>query len=721
MGRPTVKNERKMGMESVGKTLTNAQALAIVKANEPIFERVDDLKAQPFCKKMKEWRENKADVYEAFWWWRKTAEDAAKATADDDGADNSVEARCFEVMQYLAPTFSDAWNEDRRTLKDGVVPLITEAQIEKGLAHRTIKRWGWGWHNHCVYTETEEAAARPDQPIVAGQNKFNHVHVMLDCPNKCTVDTIARWFGVPSNYVKAYFGRNAFTERMEYLLHESPKAVKEGKVHYEDDEIHVSPGYDFRKDINRLQVARARYGKSASEMTPADIMRLHVLDDGWTLRECKKDDILTYSKIHKSLPALRLDYLMDQPPCPFRLNIYVDGNSGLGKSSFCEAIAESMFPAYEYPYFTLGNDERVTFDGYDGEPVVIWEEKRGADIVKEFGRGALTLLDTHPKRQSQQAKGTRIILTNAVNIINGIQPFREFLDELIAAYEDEDGRLHRAEPKTQAYRRMPFIICVHEDDFDIYLNSGFMNNDLAGVFQFDLYRRVVGSIKSTMEQLDGPAKRLVLGKVTAPILQAVDDVRSHHDDKVTEVEAIPETFANYGETIDGKEAERMDAEERERNRKVEAVAKDRRWLRKRWEYYAVFVPLWMKVSDSVLIHDDFETPQKCLPTYDQWSHEWGLYDGDARLGRVDGGRANGFDSDRKEFYHSARLTADANHHSKYLLDARKAPFGDDVKAVLADMDVEGLDEFMDTWARELASHDALESQGISIDALFPDD
>ena len=87
-----------------------------------------------------------------------------------------------------------------------------------------------------------------------------------------------------------------------------------------------------------------------------------------------------------------------------------------------------MFQSVDDPYFSIGNDERVTFDGYDGQPAIIWDDMRVTDFIHQFGsNGAYRLLDPHPRKIAEQAKHSRVILNNALNIINGVQPYEEFI------------------------------------------------------------------------------------------------------------------------------------------------------------------------------------------------------------------------------------------------------------------------------------------------------
>lgn len=56
----------------------------------------------------------------------------------------------------------------------------------------------------------------------------------------------------------------------------------------------------------------------------------------------------------------------------------------IGKTSFCRYIAQTLFGAFDTLYFSIGNDERVSFYGYDGESVIIWNDFRVTDFIQQF-------------------------------------------------------------------------------------------------------------------------------------------------------------------------------------------------------------------------------------------------------------------------------------------------------------------------------------------------
>lgn len=553
-----VKAERKQGLKAVANLNDNPnwprdKILATAQQYEKTFSDIDEYDDALFCDTMETMRNQDPDLYAVFWWWRLAHEHAAKTAEDEGEAKPETRYRTFMVTQFMAPPFSDAWEDDRKTLKPGITPLITDEIILDGLDHRTIKRWAYVWHDRDVYTEEDEITDR-DQLRKAGERKFKHVHVMLDIPAKVPVSTVARWFNVPPQQVDIMRGRGSFLDGVEYLVHESPNAVAQGKTHYDDDEVYATEGFDFRKEITDLQAHRAKFGKRAGEMSPADTMRMHVMQDGWTMRQCRDDDPLTYAKIRNTLPPLRLDYLLDSEPCPFRLNIYIDGPGSIGKSALSEYLAEALFSNADKSFFTIGGDDRVTFDGYDGEPVIIWDDMRVTDFVRQFtSNGTYRILDPHPRKIAQQAKHSRVILTNAINIINGVQPYEEFIDGLAGTYRDKYGVQHEAEDENQAWRRFPMIICIREQDFDVLINKGFVNNDLRSIKSMQVYSHVRGSMKAIQERLGGVAREQVLVNFAKPVLEAKAFIDTSHDKKITDPEQIPAEFADYGKLIPEEE------------------------------------------------------------------------------------------------------------------------------------------------------------------------
>ena len=470
-----------------------------------------------------------------------------------------MKKRIFNIMQYEYHP-DNAYDEDGNLIP-GAEPLLSQKQIDDGLRHRCFKKWAYIWHDKDVYTEQDE---KKNPRHRAGEPKRRHAHIVIQCDDAIEVSDVARWFGIPENFIhlpkerkddqeseeglRLPKGRGAFLDCVRYLTHEDEKQQALGKTLYPDDAVVAN--FDWRAEVDKHVAGRVK---------PADVMRMHVLRDGWSLNRCREEDPLTYSKIRSSLPPLRMDYLMDEEPCPFRFTIYVDGKGATGKSSYCRYIAQTLFQGVDDPYFVVGNDERVTFDGYDGQPILIWDDWRVTDFITRFKpQGTYRILDPHPDKHAEQAKHSRVILTNAVNIINGVQPYDEFIAGLAGTYTNRRTGIHyEAEDDTQAWRRFPMILCVHEDDFDVLLNEGFVNNDLSAIKTMIGFAHVRCSLKQLMTRLEGDAKEHVLKKVSQPVFEAIDKVKASQDGKISDPAQLPPEFADYGKVMTDEEVKRL--------------------------------------------------------------------------------------------------------------------------------------------------------------------
>ena len=461
--------------------------------------------------------------------------------------------RVFNIVQYeYHPDSYDA----NGNLKPGAVPLITEYAIVTALKHKSILQYAYIWHD-------KDTTVDKDGNIIV---KPKHVHIVLLCPNKVDSAAIAKWFGIPENYIHFPKGRGAFLDCVEYLTHESTKEQAAGKHLYSDSEVHSN--FDFRAELTKRQQRIAKYGRNdALKMSDNDVMKLHVLQDGWTMKQCRDAEPLVYASVRDHLPKLRFDYLRDQQPCPFRMNIYVDGQGGLGKGALCEYIAQKIFPDIEKPFFIIGNDSRVSFDGYDGEPVIIWDDYRAAQFIRNFGRGGtFNIFDTHPRQQAQQAKHSHVILTNSVNIVNSVEPYITFMDGLAGEYSDRDNIKHVAEDKNQAYRRFPMILHIRENDFDILFNRGFADDDTSAYQQYELFKCVRGSIMKVVTTFTGEAQEQLLSSMIKPVLECYNMLVKNHDTKINGPNLIPAEFQDYGTTISLEELA-----EQEDTRKIDSL------------------------------------------------------------------------------------------------------------------------------------------------------
>ena len=349
---------------------------------------------------------------------------------------------------------------------------IDEETIKKALyGHTSIKKWAYILHDKDKYTKEdyekhlkEYNNQTPNWKV--GDKKPNHFHIVGRIDNTEEINVIAKWFDIATNMVEEKVSKQgwkvAFLDILRYITHEEQKQQDKGK-------------YNFRQEIEDFK----KYG---TVMSARELMLFQVLNEGKTINECKSENLVLYSKIWDKVAKNRREYLnQNQKPPTTRINYYISGVGGLGKGLMSKAIARQLFPHIKIEndiYYEVGRDKKVTFDGYDGQPVIIWNDLRAYELLEQLGgRGnVFDIFDTHPgpvpKRQN--IKYGSITLCNAVNIVNSVEDYSTFLDGLAGEYKDKNGELRLAEDKNQSYRRFPMIMPLHKADFDLLINKGFM-------------------------------------------------------------------------------------------------------------------------------------------------------------------------------------------------------------------------------------------------------
>jgi hypothetical protein len=162
----------------------------------------------------------------------------------------------------------------------------------------------------------------------------------------------------------------------------------------------------------------------------------------------------------------------------------MSGNGGDGKGLLAKAIARSLFPQFEDPrdvYFEVGSEKNL-FDGYDGQPVIIWNDFRGQDLLSALGsRGdVFNVFDSHPGYQRRNKKYGTVMLTNQVNIVNSVQEPVDFVEALRQPGKKEKNlKGAKAEDPNQIYRRFPMFIFVDSEAYEAYISEGFSDPNSA--------------------------------------------------------------------------------------------------------------------------------------------------------------------------------------------------------------------------------------------------
>lgn len=318
-----------------------------------------------------------------------------------------------------------------------------------------------------------------NQYILAGKLKPKHIHIVITtAPTPTKLSRISELLSfddncIPENCIDLPKGRGAYEDCVLYLSHIDPKQQAKGKHLYNTKDVVCD--FDYDMFVNQ-------YYKDVESGKPRDKksrMLYEVRIEGKTLNQCCDEEFELYYKNYDKLKKMRLEYLKNASPPDYRLNIYIYGKGGVGKDTLCRVLARQFCPDKkdEEVFYVVGAN-KVSFEGYDGQPIVIWSDRRAGGLISELGReNILNIFDPHPRQNIQNIKYGSVNLINKINIINGQESYDTFLDALSGEYYSRVTDIrYKAEDKNQFYRRFPLILAVREKDYDLYINKGCFDN-----------------------------------------------------------------------------------------------------------------------------------------------------------------------------------------------------------------------------------------------------
>lgn len=424
--------------------------------------------------------------------------------------------RTFNIAQYeVNPTTGESLNFD-------------EAVIIAALSHKTIKQYAYICHDQDIHDD--------------GTPKGRHWHIVLSVSPALPISTIANWFHIPSQYVEVPKGRDSFIDCVTYLTHE----LVEGKYRYPDEAVKAN--FNFRELIAARAERIIKY--HGADLNPLEQQRYDVLMYGKTLRQCKLDDPLLYAKDLALLKRLRGEHLASLKPPAVRTNFYIEGKGGAGKGAMSRALARVLYPGLDDQdtFFPVGA-RNATFEGYDGQPVLLWHDHRAIDLLDRFSdRGqCFNFFDCHPDFRQENVKFSSISVPAAINIVNSVEPYQAFLDGLAGEYTNRLGVKVKSEleKKEQSYRRFPFIIRVHENSYDLLINTKATDPACSSsYFDFCEYSCIRGSIVEVVKAFSSVQEELV--KYEAKLLRIVKNEYEAYLENLEELKDSSYDFSELG-------------------------------------------------------------------------------------------------------------------------------------------------------------------------------
>lgn len=198
-------------------------------------------------------------------------------------------------------------------------------------------------------------------------------------------------------------------------------------------------------------------GGSSRLAKEVEAAKIAVATGKLTLKQVRTDQIEVWVRAHRDLRALRQDYLLYQSPPRTRMNTYIEGSSGSGKTLLGKMFAAALFRDLdpEECYHEAG-DPKVAVQTYGAQPLVLWDDYRPGDLISACGgrAGVWRVFDPYPGGAEVNIKNSSVRMLQSVNIITGIVPFQKFAMGLAGKYVDQHRQWHEAEDVTQAFRRL---------------------------------------------------------------------------------------------------------------------------------------------------------------------------------------------------------------------------------------------------------------------------
>lgn len=489
------------------------------------------------------------------------------------GVKNATKIRQFTLCQF---EFNPRTGDYIQSLTD----IITELN-----RYKSFSFWAYAVHDKDIYTqdaiddmhntlalEAKKLGLKDEGAIAqyvsanvwatVGDRKPVHVHIVVRMNSALEIWKIANWLGVPEHLIHIVKGKGALLDCTEYLTHEDEKQQALGKYRYDDSAVHTSVSFeDWRQQLDTRKVNEAKYGKGKTNVEKAII---DVLKYGKTVLQCYHDmDPNDYINNLSKLQKARAEYLLRCAEYPnTRITFYVCGEGGEGKGVCCRLLARALCPDLSESkeiMFAYG-DSGITFDSYDGQPVILFSDMRAVDFMAGSGRKTTlsTVLEAHPDDDVGlvNVKFGYTKLIHKFNIINGVDPYEDFIKQLAGEYTDKQGLKHHAEDKQleQFYRRVPIIIPIDGDCFDILVNTGIFR----GTREYDTYMSIASIVGNfgKLQRACGNNKPLMIDMskpLVDPIVETAKQVEAKIDvpDKTEEQIRAEVARMGYGIRING--------------------------------------------------------------------------------------------------------------------------------------------------------------------------
>jgi hypothetical protein len=275
---------------------------------------------------------------------------------------------------------------------------------------------------------------------------------------------------------------------VRYLCHQDAKDG-DGRFVYSPNEIVTFGGFDVDKYVNatgdEAQRILQRVQQVAREYNLyewADLTDYLLQVDPWLQKQLFLPNIQAY--VQKYLSSLRnkskVRDFSHLPVYSQKKCLWVSGDPGMGKTSYAREYATRN----GFDYFITGSSNDP-FEGYKGQPVVIWDDFR-LDVKSGELADFLKATDPYNPAPLFRSRYNNVDLSHVHTII--VTTVQRPWD---VGAEMEDKSRGRGEDARQLYRRFPLWIKIGEDCI-----IPFRYNELEGDYEVSESEKVPNTITS---------------------------------------------------------------------------------------------------------------------------------------------------------------------------------------------------------------------------------
>jgi len=515
---------------------------------------------------------------------------------------------------------------------------------ERGIAKSEASESGYVFDAVCKQNaEADVDFYYPTKNI--GDDKELHIHCFIQLKYARYIDQIANWFDIPVTMIDVKSGHHVFEDCASYLVH-----AKQPEKHDYRDVIssHIRANFDYQEWLENQAVLDILHEKYHMHIDDLNDIVNKVATEGMHLSTVEglisTPIFLRNKKLFRDARDHYIYNHMEMPSNRFVFYVDAQGQSGAGKTIATQALCKQFARDYganinldvgqlnEYIYKAGGKG--VAWQRYDGQPIVYIDDREAIDLLMEFNGhdGIKNLFDPYPQKEAVNIKYGDAIIVAKYIIINGIQPFEEFVNGLNGSYTTKDGiRVESDKDRAQYTRRIHSVVKIYteEEIVELLFNSGIMRNTRE-YERYESIKTTAMNFQKLVERFDGDARVQIETKTFDALIRETKAIEERANGKIVSIDAIPSEFVHYGEELDPFDNPRW-LKELERHEQDEIDKYVDRLLYK--EYSEVFIPLWVSVNLEDIISGNKQ--QDIYATFEDWKAQ---------------GCCNAYDADKNVFY-----------------------------------------------------------------------